>query len=62
MAEFVPDPQDVEEVWTEATVRASTGENPWPAQTYIQGVKDALGWVLGNDDDQPLAELMGGDD
>jgi len=62
MDEIAVPVEQISECHTEAVVRASQGENPWPAQTYIQGVKDALGWVLGHDDEMPLAELMGGDD
>lgn len=32
------------------------GTNPWPGETYSAGVKNAILWITGQYDDNPMAE------
>ena len=49
-----PSDQDMEACFNEAVHLASNGENPYPGMTYIQGVRDALAWALGESEEPPL--------
>jgi hypothetical protein len=46
--------EQVEEMYDEATVLSAEGQNPYPAMTYVDGVKAALDWVLGEGAEPPL--------
>lgn len=47
----------VEEEYMKAADLSSRGVNPWPGMSYIDGVRDALGWVMGDSEEAPLSEL-----
>lgn len=48
----------VEATYDEAIALASEDKNPWPAMTYIQGVRDTLAWLTGDQEEGPLDELI----
>lgn len=50
-----PSEEQVQEQYDEAIqVSASGGPDPYPAMTYHEGVRDALGWVLGEREEPPV--------
>lgn len=51
-------PEEIEEQFNEALALEAEGQNPYPGSNYIDGVKAALAWVLGESDDPPI-ELKG---
>lgn len=53
MADIERSAEEISEEHNEALSRSI--EKPrWPSMTYEQGVRDALGWVLGESEDAPL--------
>lgn len=53
------DPAEIEVVLVKAEdVLFGPDPNPWPGMTYIQGVCDALGWVMESLDDDALQDIM----
>ena len=61
MALDIPDTdrtlEEIETEYDKATGVVADGQNPWPGMTYVQGVRDALAWLLGDSEDAPLADL-----
>jgi hypothetical protein len=47
--------REVEKLASEAAAR-SMERTQVPGMTYEEGVRDALDWVLGNNEENPLAE------
>lgn len=47
----------VSDEYDKAAGLVAEGANPWPGMTYVQGVRDALAWVMGDTDEPPLDEL-----
>lgn len=52
MAEFEVTPEEVEEQMAEAESMGE--ETQYPGMTYEQGVRDALRWILGDEDLPPI--------
>lgn len=49
--------REIEHEQNEAGAIVADGDDgQWSSMTYEQGVADALAWVLGDEDDSPLAE------
>lgn len=46
--------EQIEEMYDEAVVLAAEGQNPYPGSTYVDGVRAALDWVLGEGGEPPL--------
>lgn len=40
-------------------ISVSPNNNQYPGMTYIEGVRDALAWVIGESDESPLEEAAG---
>jgi len=57
-----PTEDEITDEASKAGILASKSANPWPSQTYIEGVRDALDWVQGDADAPPLDELGWPDD
>lgn len=57
MAAYEVSASEAEEVYEDAAARASEGQNPWPGMTYIEGVRDVLAWLFGDEESHPLSEL-----
>lgn len=55
MDEIEVDVEDISETFNEAAARASEGTRV-PGMSYEEGVRDALGWVLGQVEDNPFYE------
>lgn len=49
--------EQIEAEHDKASGAAAEQVNPWPAMTYVEGVRDALAWVMGYEEDGPLDEL-----
>lgn len=49
-----PEKDDIEQQHTEALVWTSEGRTQYPGSSYEDGVKAALGWVLGEEDEAPI--------
>lgn len=48
-------PKDsIEEQFNEAVVLDAEGSNPYPGSNYVAGVRAALAWVLGEEEEPPL--------
>lgn len=48
---------EIEHEASEAGAIVADGDDgQWSSMTYEQGVADALSWVLGDEDESPLAE------
>lgn len=48
--------EEVNEVIDKASEQESKGRSRWPGMTYEQGVRNALDWILGNSDDNPMED------
>ena len=57
MDKFRVEAEQASEEREKATLHAAEGFNPWPGMTYIEGVRDALAWALGDEEASPPSEL-----
>lgn len=48
--------REVDSVLGDCADSISEGSSKYPGLTYEEGVQAALDWILGNTDDQPMAE------
>lgn len=55
-SDYAVDAAEAEHVANEAMAIVADGEAAWPSMTYEQGVRDTLQWLLGEADENPLAE------
>ena len=55
MAKRRPSEDEIEDQISAADTTMDTG-SVYPGMTYEQGVSDALGWGIGEEDDPPMSE------
>lgn len=55
MSEFAVSSDEAYEAYDEAISRVTDG-TLYPAMTYEEGVRDALGWVLGENSENPMKD------
>lgn len=48
--------EEIDEVLNQAQEHTAHNVNKWPGMTYAQGVAEALMWVKGDSDDNPMAD------
>ena len=48
--------EEVNEVIDKTAAQDNEGGSRWPGMTYEQGVRNALDWILGNNDDNPMED------
>lgn len=48
--------QEIETVLDAAIAVTSTGQTRWRGMTYEEGIRNALQWVLGESDDDPMED------
>lgn len=55
--EIAVSPEEIAEQFNEALAVMAEGQTRYRHSSYEDGVKDALGWVLGERDDPPMEIL-----
>lgn len=48
--------EEIDEVLNAAATNIDAGERQWPGMSYDHGVQDALEWVLGRSDANPMLD------
>ena len=46
--------EEIDRVMNAVAKQEESGASKWPGQSYEQGVRAALGWVIGEYDDDPM--------
>lgn len=55
-AKVVRTEEEVNEVLDKCSQQEDEGGSRWPGMTYEQGVRNALDWITGNVDDNPMED------
>lgn len=48
--------KEIDEVMDKAADAEDSGRTQWPNMTYEQGVRQAIAWIIGDDDVNPMAD------
>jgi len=56
MKKIKPTDKEINDVLNKASDENSKGNTKWPGMTYEQGVENALMWVFGDNDNNPMED------
>lgn len=58
MYELARTPQEIDDTLNICAFAEDEGGSAYPGMTYEQGIKNAIEWLTGRTDDNPLGDLM----
>ena len=48
--------EEIDKAMNDAAEQTDKGGSKWPGQSYEEGVKAALGWIIGDYEDNPMED------